>query len=272
MKRLTLEQKRRYEEEGYLIVEGFFPQELIQALCAELDRLSDGARGLEGDAGGFNLQRPAGGGIQEGAPLAPGLLRKIQEIDRHSERFAALVEHPDLLDAVEDLIGPTLHYHSSKVMFKPARHGSAKPWHQDWAYWQGTRPEQVTCWLALDEATEENGCMQLVPGSHRGGFVPHVDPRELQIEAARVPGDRVRVAPMKPGSMLFFHVLTWHYSAPNRSDKSRRSFIVDYDPNGRGAGQGGLAGDRLLRGGAKVPEPGRPAPGVSFAAPSGARP
>jgi phytanoyl-CoA hydroxylase len=245
MKALTSEQCEFYKEIGYLIIEDFLSRPEIDGLLGALDRVViEKARGLATDNGDFNLEKTSGG--FSGDVIAPGLLRKIQSIVDYSPEFAALCESKKMLDAVEDLIGSTIYYHSSKLMFKPARHGGIKPWHQDYAYWASTKPEQITCWLALDDATPENGCMQLIPGSHKYGLVKHVH-EELQIDLKNVPTEKIKVAPMKAGSLLLFHVLTLHHSGPNRSDKNRRAFIVDYDPNQRPANSKDLAGDRLLR-------------------------
>ena len=246
MKTLTTPQYEFYKENGYLIIEDFLKRPEIDALLQGLDRLvEEKARTLSADKGDFNLEKTSGG--FDGDVVGPGILRKIQSIVDYSPEFAALCEGDKLLDTVEDLIGPNIYYHSSKLMFKPAKHGGIKPWHQDYAYWASTKPEQVTCWLALDDATPENGCMQLVPGSHKGGLVKHGQ-NELQIDIRNVPADKIKVAPMKAGSALFFHVLTLHHSGPNRSDKSRRAFIVDYDPNARNVdAKNCLAGDRAIR-------------------------
>ena len=245
MKVLTQQQYDFYKENGYLIIENFIDRAQIDSLKGALERLvAEKAKGLEKDKGDFNLEKTSGGSDCD--PIAAGILRKIQSIVDHSPEFAALCECDKMLDSVEDLIGPNIYYHSSKLMFKPARHGGIKPWHQDYAYWASTKPEQVTCWLALDDATPENGCMQLVPGSHKGGLIKHGQ-NELQIDLRNLPADKVKIAPMKAGSLLLFHVLTLHHSGPNRSDKSRRAFIVDYDPNPRNTEATGLAGDRVLR-------------------------
>lgn len=250
MKTLTPEQMAFYDEQGYIIIEDFISKEEIAELLGALDRLvEEKAKGMTKDEAGFNLQTVHEGGEQVnnfgGKIVAPGLLRKIQGITKHSPEFAAFAEGDKLLDVVEDLIGPTFYHHSSKLMFKPARHGTNKPWHQDYAYWASTKPEQITCWMALDDATLENGCMQLIPGSHKWGLVEHVG-HELQVSEENIPMDQVQVAEMKAGALLAFHVLTLHYSAPNTSEKGRRSLIVDYDPNPRLTPRG-LAGDRLLR-------------------------
>lgn len=249
MKVLTKEQSEFYKDQGYLIIENFLKPAELQLLLGELDRLvEEKARNLSKDEGGFNLEKKQTGeeiNSFRGEPVGQGILRKIQEITAYSTVFRDFVHGAKMLDLVEDLIGNTIYYHSSKLMFKPAHHGAAKPWHQDYAYWASTQPEQVTCWMALDEATPENGCMQLIPGSHKWGLIKHYK-EELQIDLKNVPQDKVKIAPMKPGSILVFHVLMLHYSAPNTSDKSRRALIADYDPNPRKS-KLGFSEDLLLR-------------------------
>jgi ectoine hydroxylase-related dioxygenase (phytanoyl-CoA dioxygenase family) len=245
MKFLTEAQYEFYKENGYIIIEDFLKKPELDKLLASLDALvQEKARDLNKDKGDFNLEKTSGGSNGDEI-VAPGLLRKIQSIVDYNPDFAELAQCDKLLDLVEDLIGPTIYYHSSKLMFKPAKHGGIKPWHQDYAYWASTKPEQVTCWLALDNATEENGCMQLIPGSHKWGLVKHGQ-AELQVDPKNIPVDKKLIAPMKAGSLLCFHVLTFHHSGPNRSDKHRRAFIVDFDPNERPA-KANMGGDRLVR-------------------------
>ncbi len=257
MKVLTAQQSEFYKEQGYVIIEDFLSPSELGHLRGALDRLvEEKAKNLDKDEGGFNLEKArtdSEANPFRGPVLAPGLLRKIQEITKYSPEFLAFSESDKMLNLVEDLIGSNIYYHSSKIMFKPARHGGCKPWHQDYAYWASTKPEQVTCWIALDDATPENGCMQLIPGSHKGGLVKHTR-SELQVDAKALPLEKVKVAPMKAGSLLAFHVLTFHYSGPNTSDKGRRALIVDYDPNRR-PDKNGFAGDKLLRIQGRTPTP-----------------
>lgn len=249
MKVLTREQSEFYKDQGYLIIENFLKPAELQHLLGELDRLvEEKARNLEKDEGGFALEKKQTGAEVNnfrGEVVGQGILRKIQEITTYSTVFRDFIHGEKMLDLVEDLIGDTIYYHSSKLMFKPAHHGAAKPWHQDYAYWASTKPEQVTAWLALDEATPENGCMQLIPGSHKWGLIKHYK-EELQIDLKDVPHHMVKIAPMEPGSILVFHVLMLHYSAPNTSDKGRRALIADYDPNPRKS-KLGFSEDLLLR-------------------------
>ena len=267
MKVLTQQQSEFYKEQGYVIIENFLSPAEIDHLKGALNRLvEERTKHLTNDEEGFNLEKVHKEGAEinnlRGEAIA-GVLRKIQEITKYSPEFREFAEGDKLLNLVEDLIGPNIYYHSSKIMFKPARHGGIKPWHQDYAYWASLKPEQVTCWMALDDATPENGCMQLIPGSHKWGLVKHIRD-ELQVDPKNLPLEMVKVAPMKAGSILCFHVLTFHYSGPNTSDKSRRALIVDYDPNQRIAKEG-FAGDKLLRLNGHKPTPAEVAESVKVA-------
>src|SRR3989442_7490910 len=85
----------------------------------------------------------------------------------------SLVRHPAILDAVEDLIGPDILVYTSTWFIKEPESAAIAAWHQDATYF-GLRPYvHVTAWLALTDATAENGCMEFLPGSHRGGQRPH---------------------------------------------------------------------------------------------------
>ena len=111
----------------------------------------------------------------------------------------------------------------------PPTCGSPKPWHQDAAYWKNYEPNQVTIWMAIDDATEENGCVWAIPGSHKLGLVPHVK-TELQVPESELDMTKAAPVPVKSGGLLIFHSLVLHMSKANTSDKPRCAIICDYDP------------------------------------------
>ena len=145
------------------------------------------------------------------------------------EAFQAVEKGGKVLDVVEDLIGSEIYYHSSKLMCKPARGGRRKPWHQDFAYWADMNAKQVTVWMAVDAATRENGCMQVIPGSHRRGLIPHHQLEDYMIDETGIEDENIVVAEMDPGDVLVFNVLTLHASDPNHSEAPRLSAIIDFD-------------------------------------------
>ncbi len=118
---------------------------------------------------------------------------------------------------------------------KPARVGDPLPWHQDEAYWD---PELIYralgCWMPLDDATPENGCMKFIPGSHLGEIVAHRhvndDPMTPALFVEMAPEDDARavVVPVPAGGAVFHHSRTLHASGPNRSDHVRRAYSNEW--------------------------------------------
>ena len=118
------------------------------------------------------------------------------------------------------------------ALVKPPKVSGDKPWHQDAAYFRGSDPNLMFgVWIALDPATRENGCMEVIPGSHLRGPAPHVPAEDINLCTIRP--DLVRLAervalPMEPGDVLIFHSLIHHYTAANRSDQRRRALQFHY--------------------------------------------
>lgn len=146
-----------------------------------------------------------------------------------------LIRHPAVLDAVEAVIGPDILVWNTAVLLKKPQNRDFVSWHQDVYYW-GNHPDHVVgAWIALADSTPENGCVQMIPGSHAWGIIPHVDTfgadnmlsrgqtldREIDESAA------VDVV-LRPGEMSLHHTRTVHGSRPNRSGQIRIGFVVTY--------------------------------------------
>ena len=132
-----------------------------------------------------------------------------------------------------EILGDDVEFLSVKPVLKTGSIRGASPWHQDWSYWQGSN--KISAWIALDRATPANGCLRVVPGSHReewhhdlhgsGGFVHRIAENTI---ADRLGADSIRSVPMQPGDVLFFHDLLLHASRANPSGKDRWSLIPTY--------------------------------------------
>ncbi len=136
-----------------------------------------------------------------------------------------------------------------QAVVKPPQARTELPWHQDNGYTPLVPEEYVTCWLALDDADEGNGCLWVIPGSHHDGTRPHVngaDGSPFRVGHDGPPEDGVAV-PVRRGSVLVFSSLILHRSGPNVTDRSRRAWIIQFCPAGaRSALSGRLLDDRLL--------------------------
>jgi hypothetical protein len=149
--------------------------------------------------------------------------------------FHDLLWHPVFVRIAEQLLeGPVRFWHD-QLFCKPPRHGGNVSWHQDYSYWTRTSPlAHLTCWIALDDATIDNGCIQYIPGSHRWGLLPvtglvgdmdqvHDVLDDEQQEAMANP---VAVE-LKAGECTFHHAMLMHGSGRNRTDHSRRGAVLN---------------------------------------------
>ena len=145
-----------------------------------------------------------------------------------------LAIHKPVLDIVEALIGPNILLWNSTYIIKEPRNPSHVSWHQDLTYWGLSGDDQVSVWLALSPANEANGCMRLVPGSHREGRRDHriADSKtNLLFQGQTVEGvdeSQAVYCPLLPGEASFHHGWTVHSSPPNRSDERRIGLNVQY--------------------------------------------
>jgi ectoine hydroxylase len=127
---------------------------------------------------------------------------------------------------------------TEKLNLKRPFHGGPNPWHQDWPYWQfADDPARiVTAMLFLDDATRDNGTLEVLPGSHKRGPWPTRTDRDdfgnLEMDATHVEGHTPVAIEVPAGSVVWFGPLLVHKSEPNRSDRERRTLLYSYQPHG----------------------------------------
>ena len=223
--RLAAEQRRQADEEGYVILEGLLsPQECH----AYIERLDDYAHGRRPLPPGLAIQREPRIARGELAAAAGDDVRKISGV-ANDELFRALVLRPQIVRLMQDLMGSNLKLFRADVLMKPAAVGSAKGMHQDSPYWPIEPRALWSCWIPFEPATEENGCMTAIPGSHKWGALPHVHVTDdYVVPAEHYDASRIVALPMTPGSGLFFHSLLLHGTAENRSAMPRRAITMSY--------------------------------------------
>jgi ectoine hydroxylase-related dioxygenase (phytanoyl-CoA dioxygenase family) len=224
---LSEQQRIFWDETGYLVVDGVFSQEEVARFRQSADALVAKAAGLTESTDRFKLQAfgDTGGGR---------LVQQIAEPHEAEGEWMALARDPRILDLVEGLLGPNVALYYSMMMMKPARQGFTAPWHQDFAFFVHNRAALVACQVYLDDATPENGCIRVVPGSHTLGLLNHFSGDRF---AEVVQGDtsafdaREASLPVKAGGIALWHCLTLHASHANRSEHPRRTIVFEYkDP------------------------------------------
>ena len=151
--------------------------------------------------------------------------------------FLNYARNTEILDMVEQLIGPDIALWNSSFFAKPAREGKRTPMHQDGAYWPIRPMATCTVWIAVDDATSENGCLQVIPGSHEIGEIRRHenDPSEdvnlhLKIGSEDYDPSRVVDIALKAGQISLHDAFLVHGSASNRSDKARRGMTLRFMP------------------------------------------
>src|SRR2546423_1153167 len=163
---LSPDQRRFYEENGFLVVEDAVPPERVAAMRQRIEELCSNWNSE--DAKRANAQQEAEIAGAATAAKSAQTVRKFSELVPIEPVFRAHVQEPHLLDMVEDLIGTPISLYADQALLKPPFVGSEKLPHQDNAYFRVEPPSAViTCWCALDDATVENGCMHYLAGSHR---------------------------------------------------------------------------------------------------------
>lgn len=211
-RKLTQEQIEGYQRDGYVCP--------IDAFSA------DQARGWRDRMEAF--ERAEGQKMTRGHNFKPHLL--FPWVDE-------IVHAPEVLDAVEDLIGPDIRLFHLTVWPKDAGSGAYVSWHQDATYFALEPACHVTAWVALTDAPIEAGCMQVVPGSHKLGQMPHAELQDTENLLSRgqtlaVDIDRRRTAhmPVKAGQFSLHHTHLVHNSGPNRSRDRRIGLGISYIP------------------------------------------
>jgi hypothetical protein len=222
-----------YARSGYLDLGPMLEPEQVAALCDRADALALG----DVTNPAVQVQLDTGGAYEELAPIVDrfedGTLgyRKIQGLES-DDLFGDLVRHPTFVDVCARQYGPhvPVSIFRAMVMNKPAGQGTRLPWHQDGgAVWALDRDPLVTIWLALDAATAENGCLEIVPGSHLLGLLSWYGSTVTDdVVAEHCGSDKVMELPVEAGHAVLMHNWLLHRSGVNPSPSPRRAFTCCY--------------------------------------------
>ena len=216
---VTEAQARQYDEDGFFVLEDALGASEVEALIAAIDpfeeRGADALRELEG--GRFFIARADEITFTTHLVLQSPALREF-------------TRSPLLTGVCADLLGPDVRLYWDQAVYKKPGTESPFPWHQDNGYAFVEPQQYLTCWVALTDTTEENGCPWVVPRLHRRGTLAH-QYSDIGFVCLRDPADAVAV-PVQAGSIVVFSSLTPHSTGPNRTDEVRKAYIVQYAPDG----------------------------------------
>ncbi len=244
------EEIEQFKRDGYLNIDKrLIDDEHLTVLREHYDRLFDQKRGTVGE-GLRNLAVVEDSESSENQDSDEEMLQ-IMEMWRYDDEYRKLLYHAPLLDIAESLIGSDIQLFHDQALYKPAFHGGEVFWHQDNAYWQCVPPNLVSIWIALDDADEENGCMNVIPGSYLEGLETH---GRAESEKGNVPAllqvkadvNRAIPVPVKAGCAMVHHCMTLHQTNPNRSRRDRRAMVIHYMQTGTRNRDGVVMKDNLL--------------------------
>lgn len=260
---LTEDQKTAFFTDGYLVVRNLLAPEEIDTLRERYASLVTGGvpgypqrhvsvRDVEGRAefgrvqGGSDKEGPEKQGPKhdrrgtqvypngeekystERAAAVEGPVDAVSKADvpsRYDAAFDAIVRDPRVVDIIEDLMGPNIKLYYDQIFAKPP-YAPANRYHQDSVFWRFFASNfQITCQILLDDATLENGCIRVIPGSHNFGLIdwdhlPHVLTEDLLEQEVAVS--------LEAGDATFHHSLTLHCSGPNTTPTRRRGWSLHY--------------------------------------------
>ncbi len=225
--KLSEAQVAQFGEDGVLVIEDLLDADEVEALLARAEWVASGrARHIPVR---LLQQEPDVNAGKAAAGAFADTLRKMSHLAFFDDVFEFHARNPKILDVIESLLGPDLKLYQDQWFMKPPRIGSRQPYHQDMPLgFHIDPPDMVTCWAALNDATIENGCLWMLPGTHRFGIIPGekwADYEEMSLDG-RLPEERP--IELKAGSCSFHHGLILHCSRPNRSDLRRRGYATHY--------------------------------------------
>ena len=217
---LTARQADQFHRDGYAVLEGVLDPEEVAAAVAEIDP-------IDRETEAFLQTRPDGRFMI----LESGAITFSVHLVARSERLAALAAHPVFTDLCRDLVGDDANLYWDQAVYKKPEKPRRFPWHQDNGYTYVEPQQYLTCWVALTDATEENGCPRVAPGLHRLGTLRHAYVEPLGFECFAEP-ERAVAAPVRAGGVVVFSSLTPHLTGPNTTSAVRKAYILQYAPAG----------------------------------------
>ncbi|MGC0274842.1 phytanoyl-CoA dioxygenase family protein [Pseudactinotalea sp. Z1739] len=216
----------RYGEEGYIAVEDAFSSAQIDAALEGLAALTMNPRTAD-----IQYEKWVADRLEEfDGPARMDCTRRLMQFVDLEPALKAIAYDEQLLRVARKIIGEDdIVLFQDMALMKPPGGGREKPWHQDNAFFT-IKPGTpiVGIWIALDKATVANGCMHVIPGSHREGPVIHFKRRDFQICDTDVQTWRDVAVPLDPGGLLIFDGLLHHGTPPNTTDTRRRALQFHY--------------------------------------------
>jgi len=223
MTRLSKQQQSNYERDGYVLVEDAVPKDMLKRLQDVTYDLIDASKNITENDDVYDLDA--------GHCVSNPRLNRIKTPHQVHAVFKEYMQSDALLELIQPLLGSNIRMNNSKLNTKAAQGGTAVEWHQDWAFYPHTNDNLLAVGVMLSDINEEDGPLQMVPGSHREPVLSHFhngvfcgainpdDPSARLKDAVSITG--------KAGSLSLHHVRTTHGSAPNLGENPRLLLLYE---------------------------------------------
>jgi ectoine hydroxylase-related dioxygenase (phytanoyl-CoA dioxygenase family) len=220
---LTAEQATAFDRDGYVVVPGVFDAATVAEVVADTDRFEAGVEAYL-----------AGRADQRMLIAEAGAITFTTHLVTRSARLAAFAHHPFFTGVCADLVGPDVNLYWDQAVYKKPEKPRRFPWHQDNGYAFVEPQQYLTFWVALTNATADNGCPRVARGRHRHGTLAHTYVDPLGYECFREVDDieDIVVAEVAAGGVVVFSSLTPHLTGPNLTGEVRKAYILQYAPRG----------------------------------------
>jgi ectoine hydroxylase-related dioxygenase (phytanoyl-CoA dioxygenase family) len=216
---ISQDQARQYDDEGYFLLRGAFDAGEVEAVAEAIApfEAAEEARLRMFEGGRASISK------------ADAITFTIHLVVR-SETLREFSRHRVFRRLCHDTLGPGARLYWDQAVYKKPGNPEEFPWHQDNGYTFIEPQQYLTCWVALSDATEENGCPWVVPGAHRAGTLRH-EVTPLGLQCLEAPQGAVAI-PARKGDVVVFSSLTPHRTGPNLTGEVRKTYILQYAPDG----------------------------------------
>lgn len=231
LRTLTKEQVDQFNRDGVLVIEDAVTQEQLAALRKDFDAWVDESRAHSEGYGEYINDRPRFDVADDHSTETP-LLRRVNAPSEASKAYEAVMRSSRMVDAVADLIGPNVKFHHDKINSKLPGAKTEVKFHQDFPFTPHSNDDIITALLMVDEVTQENGPLEVVPGSHKGPLhkIWHdgVFTGAVADNVHEAAKSNIVSCAGPAGSVCLMHTRLLHGSAPNQSDHPRTLYICVY--------------------------------------------
>ena len=212
-----------FNEHGYYLAKGVFTPQEIKELEIDFDRIVDQ---LNRSGEDINARWDGEQSQKLGADTEKTVILHTHNVQIYSACWHRALMNPRLLDVAEQILGPDIVLHHSKLFQKPSEKGAPFPMHQDWSYFPTLKDTMIAGIIHVSEATDEMGCLRVYPGSHKLGRIENTSGQKSSDFLDQYPLDGALTLEAEPGDIAFFHYFTLHGSKPNRSNKVRKTVLT----------------------------------------------